>query len=1056
MLALICASIGVLAALAVPFLPVTQTQASISWPQAGSTASVTAPLVTYAPVDLDIAVPCEIAQTATGTTIVSTSPPGAPDAERYGLVARVTAGDDRPATLEVISRNMMLASVPVDDLSGAGCAVTVHFTPERTVAAVTGSAGADTEQVFDRDLRPQMVGVFTGLDGDLPDGLSVTADLDTRFTSSPTWIKLVAMIVAVLATIVSLWSLHRLDALDGRRSRRILPASWWSFRPVDAVVVGTLLVWHIIGANTADDGYQLGMARAADEAGYMANYFRWFGVPEAPFGTPFYDVLALMTHVSTASVWMRLPALAAGLLTWWVISREVAPRIGAAVRRTSIPLWTGALVFLAFWLPFNNGLRPEPIVAAGVLLTWCSVERAVATRRLLPAAVAVLVGAITVTAGPSGIICFAALIAGARPIARIVLDRGRQFGFVVVLAPIVAAGTVILAAVFADQTLAAVLEMQKTHAVGPNVPWFQEYLRYQYLLQVTVDGSLSRRFAVFTMILCLVTAIVAMLRRGGHIPGTAQGPTRRLVGITLGALVLMMFAPTKWTHHFGIYAGLAGALAIVAAVAVAPAVLRSRRNRALFAAAVSFTLTMSFIGPNGWWYVSSYGVPWWDKPPSVAGFGFSTVFFGLTVLALLLAAWWHIHPVANTRTDTPSRLWAIPPLTVAAAAMVLFEVLSLAKGAVAQYPAYSVARSNLDALTGSSCGLANDALLEMDPNAGMLTPLGGDLAAALAVSGDDRFTPDGVANDLSADDESAGAGTANTVDGDSATTSGTAGTEGGVGRVGANGSRVALPFGLDPATTPVLGSHGSGTGRVTTDWYRLPDPDATGSRGDIVSIAAAGRIFTVDADGVETYGQSLRLEYGTVDGSGSVAVLGSELPIDIGPTPSWRNLRVPLDRLPAEADAVRIVAVDHDIAPEQWLAFTPPRVPRTQTVQEVLGTDTPVLLDWAVGLNFPCQDQMLHSNGVAEIPEFRILPDRVGATSTNQWQDHHGGGPLGWTDMLLGGRTIASYLDGDWDRDWGSVEQFTLRGESAEPARIDTESITRSGLWSPGHINIAY
>ena len=48
--------------------------------------------------------------------------------------------------------------------------------------------------------------------------------------------------------------------------------------------------------------------------------------------------------------------------------------------------WTAAFVFLASWFPFNNGLRPEPIICLGVMLTWCSVERAIATGRLLPAA----------------------------------------------------------------------------------------------------------------------------------------------------------------------------------------------------------------------------------------------------------------------------------------------------------------------------------------------------------------------------------------------------------------------------------------------------------------------------------------------------------------------------------------------------------------------------------------------------------------------------------------------------------------------------------------------
>ena len=178
------------------------------------------------------------------------------------------------------------------------------------------------------------------------------------------------------------------------------------------------------------------------------------------------------------------------------------------------------------------------------------------------------------------------------------------------------------------------------------------------------------------------------------------------------------------------------------------------------------------------------------------------------------------------------------------------------------------------------------------------------------------------------------------------------------------------------------------------------------------------------------------------------------MPIDIGPTPSWRNLRVPLAEIPAEADVVRIVAGDSDISAGQWVAFTPLRVPQTQTLQEVVGRDTPVLLDWAVGLNFPCQHLMLHSNGVSEIPAYRISPDRPLAVVTGLWQDHYGGGPLGWTQLLLGARTIPSYLQDDWDRDWGSIEQFVPIDSAAEPAEIVTSTTTRSGLWTPGPINI--
>ena len=261
---MLAAVVGVAASIAMPFLPVTQTTSTIDWPQGGSNAGISAPLVSYAPVDLDATIECRSVRDALpdGGTVFSTLPSGAPDRERYGLIARVRpAGDDGPAMFEVISRNTLLSSAPVDDLAG-DCSITLSSNSERTVATITGSAGAAGERTFDRDLRPQLVGIFTDLPGPALDGVSVTATVDTRFTTSPTVLKIVAMIVAVVATALALWTLARLDRADGRLHRRLLPASWWSFTRIDALVAGTLLLWHVIGANTADDGYQLGLARA--------------------------------------------------------------------------------------------------------------------------------------------------------------------------------------------------------------------------------------------------------------------------------------------------------------------------------------------------------------------------------------------------------------------------------------------------------------------------------------------------------------------------------------------------------------------------------------------------------------------------------------------------------------------------------------------------------------------------------------------------------------------------------------------------------------------------
>ncbi|MFD6155644.1 arabinosyltransferase domain-containing protein [Nocardia sp. NPDC060256] len=1100
LIALVSGLLGFVLALLTPLLPVRQDQATLDWPQAGL-SSVEAPLVSYQPLRLSATLPCSLIQAVGSGTVVSTVPVSSGQATATGLVVSVADG-----TLSVVLRDVPLLSAPVAEITAAGCtALTVDSTAAATsteIAGATRQDGTPFRNTVTRDIRPQMVGVFTDLAAGRLDGARLHADIDSRFSSSPSVLKLIAIIAAVVCTIIALLALHMLDTSDRRRARRFLPAHWWRFTVTDAVVLGTLGLWHFIGANTSDDGYILNMARASGHAGYMANYYRWFGVPEAPFGWS-YEVLAWMTRISDASPWMRLPALLAGVTCWLVISREVLPRLGARVRRNKVALWTAGLVFLAFWLPYDNGLRPEPLIAAGALLTWCSIERAIATGRLLPAAVAVLIAGFSLAAGPTGLICIGALIAGSRPVLQIIIKRARGvvpavgggvaespsgamgleddadavpamksgasdaggtrpswvttlFRYLALLAPGLSAGTLVLVVVFADQTLSTVLEATRVRTiVGPNVAWFDERTRWDSLLMLSPDGSLARRFGVLVMLLCLLVCVLQVLRKG-RIPGTSRGPSVRILGIVFASLVLMMFTPTKWTHHFGVYAGLAGSLAALAAVAVGSEGIRSPRNRALFAAAVLFLLAVTFTGSNGWWYVSSYGVPWWDKAPLFAGKGFSTLFLGLSGVALVVAVWLHYREPYRRPRTTPRRFdrFASAPLTIAAALLVLFEVASLAKAAVAQYPAYSVAKSNLQSLKGDSCALANEVLVETDTRNSLLLPYSGSPADGLAAESK-GFTPNGVASDLTADADETVSGGANSVNSDSKnkTTKTTgAGTGGGTTKqTGINGSTVALPFGLDPATTPIMGSYQEDEQQqasLTSQWYRLDLADSM--RHDpayqVLTITAAGRIRHVDADGVVTYGQELHLEYGVHEADGSVRKLGSVDPIDIGPAPSWRNLRVPLDRLPAEANAVRLVAVDNDITQKQWLAVTPPRLPKLTTLNSVVGSKNPVLLDWHVGLAFPCQRPFDHHDGVAEVPNWRILPDRVGSDASNAWQDDIGGGPLGWTGLLLKSETIPSYLDHDWSRDWGSLEKFTPYDPNARPAEIGVTVETRTGL----------
>jgi arabinosyltransferase C len=1045
--------LGALLAVATPVLPVNQTTAQLNWPQNGTFESVDAPLIGYVATELNVTVPCQAAaglagpQNTSKTVLLSTVPKQAPKAVDRGLLIQ-RANDD----LVLVVRNVPVVTAPLSQVLSPACQrLTFTAHADRVAAEFVGlRQGPNAEHPGEPlrgersgyDFRPQIVGVFTDLGGPAPPGLSFSATVDTRYSSSPTPLKLAAMILGVVLTAAALAALHILDTADGTRHRRFLPSRWWSIGGLDALVIAVLVWWHFVGANTSDDGYILTMARVSEHAGYMANYYRWFGTPEAPFGW-YYDLLALWAHVSTTSIWMRLPTLAMALTCWWVISREVIPRLGHAVKRNRAAAWTAAGMFLAVWLPLDNGLRPEPIIALGILLTWCSVERAVATSRLLPVAIACIIGALTLFSGPTGIASIGALLVAIGPLRTILHRRSKQFGVLPLVAPILAAATVTTILIFRDQTFAG--ESQASllkRAVGPSLKWFDEHIRYERLFMASPDGSVARRFAVLALLVALAV-VVAMSLRKGRIPGTAAGPSRRIIGITIISFFAMMFTPTKWTHHFGVFAGLAGSLGALAAVAVTGVAMQSRRNRTMFAAVVLFVVALSFASVNGWWYVSNFGVPWSNSFPRLR-WSLTTALLELTVLVLLLTAWFHFVATDNgpPKTRYGARLARIiqSPLAIAAWALVTFEVVSLTLAMTGQYPAWTVGRSNLQALTGKSCGLAEDVLVEQDPNAGMLPSVTASVADALGAGLSEAFTPNGIPADVSADPVMERPGDRSFVNDDGMITSSEAGTEGGTSAApGINGSRAQLPYNLDPARTPVLGSWRSGIqvpAILRSGWYRLPPRDKA---GPLLVVSAAGRFDP----------REVQVQWATDNEAASGHPGGSFQFADVGASPAWRNLRLALSAIPSTATQVRLVADDEDLAPQHWIALTPPRIPQLRTLQDVVGSQDPVLLDWLVGLAFPCQRPFGHQNGVDETPKWRILPDRFGAEANSPVMDNNGGGPLGVTELLVKATTMATYLKDDWSRDWGSLQRLTPYYPNAQPARLQLGTATRSGLWDP-------
>lgn len=1075
LIATVTGILGVLLAALTPLLPVDGTDARFQWPQgqelSAESSSISAPLIAQTPATLDIRIPCpvlaELAPEA--TRILSTMPSNAQAAQASSLF--ITASPD---TVSVSFRNTVAASANRADL--ADCSeLQVWSAPSGPGAQFVGLGEPAT---LDPERRPQVTGIFSDLSTEqvqaaATQGLRADVRIDTRYASSPSTLKLLVMILAILSIITSLVALavidrhlgyHRLGYRRPRREWRTYLRTW---RPVDVAMTGVLLVWTFLGSGSPDDGYILNMGRTSDTTGYLSNYYRWYDIPEAPFDW-YYSLLAQWASISPSILWMQIPSMLAGLASWFILSRVLLPMLGPAIRRNAWAYWAAAGVFGSFWLAFCSGLRSEAMIVLGSLLVWWAAERAILTRRLLPAALAALGAGFTLALAPHGVIAVAILLVSARPMLRVLLGRRHEVGLLPLLAPLLAASSLIIVIVFRDQTLATVLEAIRVRLqVGPVIGWHQEYLRYYFITVMTDDGSLTRRVPLLLLLAGAIVTVAVMLRRT-KIRGVATAPTWRLIGAIGLTLVLFIFTPTKWTIHFGVFAGLAAAVAATATLAISESAARSARNLTVFISGLLFALAAAMAGENAWPYGYTYGISWFDRAPVLAGFPISTIFLVLAVATAAIAVWQHLRLdyVANkglshvtdgpgeTRADRRRLFLASSPIAVIACLLMLAEVAVFAKGALTRYPTTTVFSQNLDTLRGNSCGMANTVLVEPDANRGFLTPASGRNATQ-ALEGENSvgFTPNGIANDLTPEDGTSRPGQMNVAASPSrpfVVVGGTgAGTTGSYGPQTVNGSNVGLPYGLDPATTPVLGSYGyMGEARLITDWYELPDRAAS----PLLVFSTAGAVATIDRFGARVFGQELLVQFGVAGADGEFEQVGPDvIPIDPGPViPNrpWRNLRVPMDAAPPEATVMRLSLLDNNLGEMQFIGITPPRAPVLQPLQELVGSTDPTLIDFTVAAHFPCQNPLRIVDGVAQVPQWRIMADYATANSqAKTWQWWTDGGLLGISMPTTSAQAVPAYLDGDWHQDWGALERLSPLTPDAAPVQVQTTTETRWG-WS--------
>ncbi|TVT19075.1 arabinosyltransferase, partial [Amycolatopsis rhizosphaerae] len=1021
-LAIVLGLVAAGCALAYPFLPVVQDTAEITWPVGSDTRPVNAPLTGYWAQDLEITLPCGTIQALSarqpGGALLFSSIPPARTGGGAGVQLRIEQG-----VLSAFNRGQQVARQP---LPTAGCDVQFSSTGKHTTLKVGNTPVYDAGG----DVRPRVVGIYTDITSakDPIARLAVSITPDTRYQSSPTGLKVAIGVFGVLSLLGCLIAVNRLDAGGARRAPRWAPVGWWKLTGRDLTVFGVLGLWVFIGPGTSDDGYIFTMARVADQVGYLTNYHRWFGVAEAPFGWNDH-IYELMAQVSTVPPWIRLPSFLLAVISWLLISREVLPRLGTQVRQSPAAGWAAAMVFLVWWLPFNNGVRPEPWAALGSLLAIAAVERSLVTRRLLPLCLGLLAAAFALAATPTALIAVAPFLVAARPLFQLLRSRARQGGWLPVLAPIAAAGFIVLVVMFADQTFATVLEATRLRGqVGPNEPWYDELSRYELLFANSADGSMTRRFPVLLLILCTGTSLVVLLRRG-RIQGAALGPSRRLIGTVALFFLLLALTPTKWTHHFGAFAAVGSAMAALTALATSSTVLRSRRNRATFTAGLLVVAALAATGPNAYWFVSGLGVPWFDKAPSVHGFSLSTVLLFAAAVAAVFAFVENIRaqrpglpPPVPERRGRALRLGATS-LVVVCGLVVAFEFASMGKALQKQRHSYSLGAANVAHLFGKSCNLSDHVMVEQDPVSSVLKPVALPTAPVQGQVNTGGLPP--------ADD-----------------TAGATSTGFHTSPEGGNDPLNAPPHGFTTSTVPMWSSYhdnpSSPIGRLRTDWYRLP-VDHTGAQVAVAIATKVGKATTVSLQFGIQGPDGVRVARTDQVVSSTVGTDTSKM-INPGDNGKWTDERVQIGDLPQSVGFVRVVAEDNDVTEDGWVAVSAPRVPTFTTLTQRVG-NAPVYMDWPAAFVYPCMNPVASHDGISQVPQYRITAGDL-ATEAD-WANSVGGGPNGWLEEVASEPEVPSYLQGSPSTSWGKLLQIEPYTEGAEPHVVHGEK-TVWGWWSPG------
>ena len=979
----IAALLAILAGGALAVAPVSVTSTTVAWPEAGSAPSSTVLLLTnQTPYTLDLDFDAAAVSAAVGTadgTVFATMQPTREDAAQLGLVVSAEGNG------VTVASGGKTETVPVS----AGDSFSLHS----DVDGLTLARGDETVFDWPGVLPPQVDALITTADGVGAADLSARLLVVDDFNTSPTLIKYTLMVILVAALAYALFALRRDDRNNRGPLAEARPAPerrpWWRrFVLADLVIVLGLAGWVFLGPMTDDDGYYANMALNYGDASYVGNYYQMFNQSFTPF-TWFWQLLYFWQELGGRSpVWLRVPALLAAIIAWFLtrsfLDRALGERRGWYRRIAHGFL---ALVYLAWWLPYAIGTRPEILGALGSAIALVLLARAVDRRTLLPAAFAALAAGLAFAAHPTGGVAFAPVIVAIPALWRIARRTGDVRAALLRTLGVISVGSVALLAAFADGSLHDFLTgSARFAAVETPLGWTDEAARYTFLLSDSPMGSYAKRAVVLVALVALLWFLVLWITARVQRPGAMTSRVSSAGWAFAFALLALWVTTSKWTHHFGALSVL-GPLLLTVVLVLGPAQVRAVLGDRPVPGWLPIAVVGSFLppvivamkGPNEWAYAWDQFMYGEGESPRLGPLGLDSAAVWVPLAILALVGAFLLLRRRGIRWGTPVGLFA------ATAFVGVFFLVStgflygtFANATARGLSSFSVGAANLKDPLGDEC-LVEDAIDLWDATTGT------DLAAttgegsAGAVRYREPRIPEAPAAEL--------------LDEDALTPGGWPASD------------------PPPAGSPTIwaDSEAGLAGAHETGWYELPAQLADQQRVTVL----VGGSASGDATGVVA-------QVG-VEGAGGVTVTRESWITDAADRPGWRTLIVDVNRADLKEGAVlRLIGVDGSTAPDDWFGFSAPRLVDRASMRDYVDHGSPTLVAWQSSFWFPCERPTTIADGIIEPPVYAttwadVSPDNI-------WVQYRGGALAGAARIA----TVSTPATGmvEEGSTWGRLERL--------------------------------